>query len=104
VENEIFVNSDYDAAFWEDVWENSPKETDIFQGLIVKLSRQHTWKVAKVFFRKYLVADPARDADYTTRKRQAVRYLAESAEQVTGSHDDYDYVVNYLTQRGFPLP
>ena len=103
-DNGIFINSDYDREYWANVWETSPKPTDIFQGLIVRLSHQHTWEVARVFFRKYLAADPARDGDNTARRRQAVRYLAESVEEVTGRRADYDYVVEYLALRGFPRP
>ena len=98
------IDSTYESAFWADVWETSAKPTDIFQGLIVKLSHQYTWNVAKVFFRKYLAADEARDKDNTAKKKQAVRYLAEAAQEVAGGRDAYDYVVSYLTQGGFPNP
>ena len=103
-DNKVFVNSDYDSAFWANVWETSPKPTDIFQGLIVKMSHQYTWDIAKVFFRKYIAADPARNGDKTRKQKQAVLYLAESSREVTGRQDAYDYVVDYLTKKGFPRP
>lgn len=103
-DNKIFFNSDYDSAFWANVWETSTKPTDILQGLIVKMSHQYSWDIAKVFFRKYLVADPARNGNNATKKKQAVRYLAESAQEVTGQQESYDYVIDYLTQKGFPRP
>jgi hypothetical protein len=103
-DNRVFVNSNYDSAFWANVWETSPKPTDIFQGLIVKMSHQYTWNIAKVFFRKYIAADPARNGDKTQKQKQAVLYLAESAREVTGRQDAYDYVVDYLTKKGFPRP
>jgi hypothetical protein len=34
--------------------------------------------------------------------KQAVRYLAESALDVTGKQYQYDYVVNYLVEKIFP--
>lgn len=103
-DNKIFVNNDYDSAFWANVWETSPKPTDIFQGLIVKMSHQYGWDIAKTFFRKYLVADPAQERDNDAKKKLAARYLAESALEVTGKQEAYDYVVDYLTQKGFPQP
>ena len=103
-DNKIFIDNDYDSVFWANVWETSPKPTDVFQGLIVKLSHQYGWNTAKIFFRKYLDADPARDGDNTEKKQQAVRYLAESAQQMTGKQETYNYVVDYLTQKGFPAP
>ncbi len=103
-DNKLFFNSEYDSAFWADVWETSTKPTDIFQGLIVKISHQYSWDIAKTFFRKYLVADPAQEGDNEQKKMLAVRYLAESALEVTGKQETYDYVVDYLTQKGFPHP
>lgn len=103
-DNKIFINSDYDAVFWADVWETSTKPTDIFQGEIVRLSHTYGWDIAKAFFRKYLAADPAREKDTTEKMKQAVRYLAESALEVTGKQDEYDSVVNFLAGKGFPQP
>jgi hypothetical protein len=103
-DNNIFVNSEFDRALWSGVWETSSKPTDIFQGLIVKLSHQYGWDVAKTFFRKYLDADPARGSSTKEKQRQAVLYLAESALEAAGDQEAYDYVVNFLTQKGFPAP
>jgi hypothetical protein len=103
-DKKIFINSDYDSVFWANVWETSPKPTDIFQGLIVKMSHQYSWDIAKTFFRKYLVADPAQGKSNDEKKKQACRYLAESALEATGKQEAYDYVVDYLTQKGFPQP
>jgi hypothetical protein len=103
-DNKIFINSEYDSAFWANVWETSPKPADIFQGLIVKMSHQYGWDIAKVFFRKYLAADPARDQDNDAKKKQAARYLAEAAREVTGKQEAYDAVVDSLAQKGFPQP
>jgi hypothetical protein len=103
-DNNIFVNSEFDRALWSGVWETSSKPTDIFQGLIVKLSHQYGWDVAKTFFRKYLAADPARGSSTKEKQRQAVLYLAESALEAAGDQEAYDYVVNFLTQKGFPAP
>jgi hypothetical protein len=103
-DNKIFVNNDYDSEFWANVWVTSPKPTDIFQGLIVKMSHQYSWDIAKVFFRKYLAADPAQGKSNDGKKKQALRYLAESALEVTGKQEAYDYVVDYLVQKGFPQP
>jgi hypothetical protein len=100
----VFINSDYDAAFWDKVWDTSTKPTDIFQGAIVKTSRQYGWDVAKTFFHKYLAADPAKGKTATVMKKQAVRYLAEAAREVTGRQSAYDDVVAYLVARGFPQP
>ena len=103
-DNKIFANSDYDAAFWANVWDSSPKKTDILQGLIVKLSHEHGWGVARTFFRKYLSADPAQGKSDTVKMKQAVTYLAQSAREVTGLQSTYDYVVSYLVGKGFPQP
>jgi hypothetical protein len=103
-DNGIFINSDFDEAFWANVWETSPKQTDILQGMIVRLSHQSGWEVARTFFRKYISSDPARAKNDTEKKRQAVRYLAESAREVTGDEATYDYVVNFLAGKGFPRP
>jgi hypothetical protein len=102
--NNIFVNSEFDRALWSGVWETSSKPTDIFQGLIAKLSHQYGWDVAKTFFGKYLAADPARGSSTKEKQRQAVLYLAESALEAAGDQEAYDYVVNFLTQKGFPAP
>ena len=101
-DRKVFFNSEYDSAFWANVWETSPKPADIFQGLIVKMSHQYSWDIAKTFFRKYLVADPAQQGDNDQKKMLAVRYLAESALEVAGKQEAYDYVIDYLTRRGFP--
>ena len=100
----VFINSDYDAPFWDNVWETSPKPTDIFQGSIVKTARRYGWDVARVFFHKYVAADPARGKTATVKKKQAVRYLAEAAREVAGSQSAYDEVVAYLVAKGFPKP
>jgi hypothetical protein len=103
-DNKIFINSDYDAAFWDNVWETSTKPTDIFQGLIVRMSHTYSWDLAKVFFRKYLEADPAAWGDVTAKMKQASRYLAEAALESTGDQAEYDYVISFLVSKGFPQP
>jgi hypothetical protein len=104
IRNRRSAGTTHDSAFWSNVWDTSPKPTDILQGLIDKMSQQYGWDIAKVFFRNYLIADPARDQDNTEKQKQAVLYLAESALEVTGKQEAYDAVVEYLTQKGFPRP
>ncbi len=103
-ENEIFINSEYDSAFWDDVWVTSAKPTDIFQGMIARLADEYGWEVARTFFRKYLAADPAREQSNAEKQRLAIRYLAEAALEVSGDQAAYDEVVDALAARGLPRP
>jgi hypothetical protein len=103
-DNRIFVNSDYDQAFWNGVWNSSTKPTDIFQGAIVKWSHQFGWNVARVFFRKFLASDPAWGQSNAERQKLAIRYLAEAAMEISGKQETYDNVVNDLVGKGFPKP
>lgn len=100
------INDDIKSR--QDYWSNeicaSNLPCDIFACLMSELKNQYSWGVLKNFFRKYNQDDSAINKNIEEQKKLAVRYLAESAKEVSGKQSDYDYVVNYLVGKGFPHP
>jgi hypothetical protein len=90
--------------YWDNVWKTSNLSFDIFQGFMINLSLEYNWEITKTFFRKYNRDDSAINKSSEEQMKLSVKYLAESFREYTGKQEDYDYVINYLTEREFPSP
>ncbi|MCL5018360.1 MAG: hypothetical protein M1416_01175 [Candidatus Pacearchaeota archaeon] len=107
-DNDVFTVAEYSLDFWYSFCPGSANPSnelhDIFWCKILELKDEHSWEVAKKFFRKYSQSDPAAGQSDTEKQKLAVTYLARSVRDITGQQNDYDEVVNYLVSKGFPSP
>ncbi len=84
---------------WQDVG------TDEYIGLMLKLKDKYGWDLFKKFFRKYRTNDPytTSDSDKEKLERQVVKYLSDSAEEISPGSGRSD-VISTFQQWRFPTP
>ena len=104
-ERGVFINSDYDAPFWGNVWRRRPSPPISSRARSSGRPRPARLGGGQGLLPQVRGGGPGRGKTTAVKKKQAVRYLAEEApREVAGSQSAYDDVVAYLVARGFPTP